>query len=283
MYEVVVGIDFGSSHSGFAYSFYNKNSINHGYIPNANVDNKVPTEIILDDNNEVVQFGSGCIEYLKQKGLEIGHYFKEIKMKLYQKEKTITAKNSNKELPLELVIQKVLEKIKELAIEDIVKKRPKLKEQNEKFKWVVTVPAIWTEYQKNVMMEASIKAGLINENDDKSLFFALEPEAASLYCSINKEIDQNFFKKGEYYIVCDLGGGTGDIVAHLVGSNNNLNEIHPACGGKYGSNEIDKLIYEEIIFPIFAFKDFNSFYKEYKRKKKRIVMKLENYLMHGLN
>ena len=95
-------------------------------------------------------------------------------MKLYQKEKTITAKNSNKELPLELVIQKVLEKIKELAIEDIVKKRPNLKEHNEKFKWVVTVPAIWTEYQKNVMMEASIKAGLINENDDKSLFFALE-------------------------------------------------------------------------------------------------------------
>ena len=42
MYEVVVGIDFGSSHSGFAYSFYNKNSINYGYIPNANVDNKVP-------------------------------------------------------------------------------------------------------------------------------------------------------------------------------------------------------------------------------------------------
>ena len=268
MYEVVVGIDFGSSHSGFAYSFYNKNSINHGYIPNANVDNKVPTEIILDDNNEVVQFGSGCIKYLKEKGLEAGHYFKEIKMKLYQKEKKIRAKNSNKELPLELVIQKVLEKIKELAIEDIVKKRPNLKEHNEKFKWVVTVPAIWTEYQKNVMMEASIKAGLINENDDKSLFFALEPEAASLYCSINKDIDQNFFRKGKYYIVCDLGGGTGDIVAHLVGSNNNLNEIHPACGGKYGSNEIDKLIYEEVIFSLFACKDFNNFYKKYKRKKK---------------
>ena len=32
MYEVVVGIDFGSSGSGFAYSFKNENSINHGYI-----------------------------------------------------------------------------------------------------------------------------------------------------------------------------------------------------------------------------------------------------------
>ena len=98
-----------------------------------------------------------------------------------------------------------------------------------------------------------------------------------------KDIDQNFFRKGKYYIVCDLGGGTGDIVAHLVVSNNNLNEIHPACGGKYGSNEIDKLIYEEVIFSLFACKDFNNFYKKYKRKKKMILMKLENYLMNGRN
>ena len=112
------------------------------------------------------------------------------------KKKIIKAKNSNKELPLELVIQKVLEKIKELALKDIGKKIPYLKEQKEKFKWVVTVPAIWEEYQKNVMMEASIKAGLINENDDKSLFFSLEPEAASLYCSINDDIDKKYFNKG---------------------------------------------------------------------------------------
>ena len=149
-----------------------------------------------------------------------------------------------------------------------MKKRPNLKGKIEKFKWVVTIPAIWTEYQKNIMMEASIKAGLIDENADKSLFFALEPEAASLYCSVNQDIDQNFFKQGEYYIVCDLGGGTGDIVAHLVGSNNNLNEIHPACGGKFGANEIDKLIYEEIILPLFGCKDFNNFYKKYKKMNK---------------
>ena len=68
-----------------------------------------------------------------------------------------------------------------------------------------------------------------------------------------------------------MGGGTGDIVAHLVGSNNNLNEIHPACGGKYGSNEIDKLIYEELIFSLFGCKDFNSFYKKYKKKNKEEI------------
>ena len=271
MYEVFVGIDFGSSGSGFAYSYNDKNNIIHGTIFGSNVDNKVPTEIVLDNNNNTVQFGSECKQFIKEKGINAGHYFKDIKMQLYENKTYIQAKNTGKELPLILVIQRVLEKIKELAIEEIIKNKPYLKEQNEKIKWIVTVPAIWEEKQKNVMMKASINAGLINEDSDKSLFFALEPEAASLYCSINKDIDRSYFKQGEYYIVCDLGGGTGDIVAHLVGSNNNLNEIHPSCGGKYGSNEIDRLIFEEIIFGLFGCKDFNTFFYKYKRNSKEEI------------
>ena len=208
MYEVVVGIDFGSSGTGFAYSYFDRTKIIHGQILGASVDYKVPTEIILDNNNYAIQFGANCVKFLREKGLNTGHYFKGIKMELYENKKDIKAKNSEKVLPLKLVIQKVLEEIKNIAIKEISKNRPYLKEQTEKIKWVVTVPAIWNEHQKSVMMDACIGAGLVNQNIDKSLFFALEPEAASLYCSINKEIDRNYFKKGEYYIVCDLGGGT---------------------------------------------------------------------------
>ena len=199
MYEVVVGIDFGSSGSGFAYSYFDKNKIIHGQIHGTSVDHKAPTEIILDDNNYTVQFGFGCTQYLKQKGFETGHYFKRIKMNLYENKNTIKANNSGKELPLKLVIQRVLEAIKEIAIKEIAKNRPYLEKETNKIKWVVTVPAIWTEKQKNVMMEACMEARLINQNDDKSLFFALEPEAASLYCSINKEIERKYFQEGEYY------------------------------------------------------------------------------------
>ena len=262
MYEVVVGIDFGSSGSGFAYSFKNENSINHGYIYGSNVDNKVPTEIILDDNSYIVQFGATCKQYLKEKGLKAGHYFKDIKMKLYKKERFIKSSNSEKILPLKLVIQKVLEKIKELCMEELKKLWNKINESS--IKWVVTVPAIWEDFQKNIMMEACINASLINENTDKSLFFALEPEAASLYCSRNKDIKQEYLMKGKYYIICDLGGGTGDIVTHLVGNNKNLEEINSACGGNYGSNEIDKKIFEEIIYKIFGYKDFTSLSKKIK-------------------
>jgi len=264
MNEVVVGIDFGSSGSGFAYAFTNnQEEINHGMIPGANVDNKVPTEIILDDNNDTIKFGADCVKFIKEKGFKVGHYFKEIKMNLYEKKTSILAKNSGKILSLELVIQRVLEKLKDLAFCEIKKNRPTI--ILSKIKWVVTVPAIWGEFEKNIMMEACIKAGLITEDADKSLFFALEPEAASCYCSKNKSIDQNYLKQGNCYIICDLGGGTGDIVTHLIGENCNLNEISPASGGKYGSDEIDKNFFEDIVYTIFDCKDFNSYYEKYKQ------------------
>ena len=67
MCEVVVGIDFGSSRTGYAYSYMDKNKIVHGQIYGAAVDYKVPTEILLDDNSNVLQFGSSCVQYLKEK------------------------------------------------------------------------------------------------------------------------------------------------------------------------------------------------------------------------
>ena len=97
MTEVVVGIDFGSSGTGFAYSYFNKNKIIHGEIFGASVDYKVPTEIILDDKNYVLQFGADCVKFLKEKGLESGHYFNGIKMLLYENKSTIISSNSGKE------------------------------------------------------------------------------------------------------------------------------------------------------------------------------------------
>ena len=139
MADVVVGIDFISSGSGFVYAFTDdKDEIIIGSIYGGNIDFKVPTEIILDDNNNTRIFGSECIKYLKEKGLEVGHYFKEIKKTLYEKKTGIKAKNSRKVLPLILVIQRILEKLKGFAIEEIKRKRPNIKNNN--IKYVVQIP-----------------------------------------------------------------------------------------------------------------------------------------------
>jgi molecular chaperone DnaK (HSP70) len=265
-YQVVVGIDFGSSGSGFAYSFMDENKIYHSDIPGADVEKKVPTEIILNDKNEILEFGAKCNSYLKTNGLNSGHYFKGIKMHLYNHKKEITSCNTNKTLPLQLVIEKVLSKLKDLCLDQMNKAWKFIEESL--IKWVVTVPAIWGDFEKEIMMKECEEIGLVNENCDKSLFFALEPESASLYCSRNDNIRKEFLEPGKYYIICDLGGGTGDIVTHMIGSNKNVEEITPSCGGNYGSNEIDKKIFKNIIYKLFGFEDFNSLLKKYKEKEK---------------
>ena len=279
-YKVVIAIDFGSSGSGFSYSFYDEKRVIPGEIKGSNVNNKIPTEIILEEKNlnqyEVAEWGAGCSKYLKKKNkidLPI-HYFKDIKMNLYEHKSFISSKNSNLELPIEFIIQKFLEELKNLAFKKIIEKKPGIKDKD--IKWVVTVPAIWNNYEKSIMMTACINAKLVDENTDKSLFFALEPEAASIYCFKNQEIEQDFFQKGKYYIICDLGGGTGDIVTHLVGENEKLEEIESATGGDYGSNKINKRVYKDIIYKIFEIDNFNDFYKIYKKRREKAKKEVES-------
>ena len=73
-----------------------------------------------------------------------------------------------------------MKKISDFALEQI-KITSNIIVKKEDIKWVVTIPAIWEERSKQIMINASIKAGLIDENSDKSLFLALEPEVAGIY------------------------------------------------------------------------------------------------------
>jgi len=85
MYDVVVGIDFGSSGTGYAYSFNNPEDIILGYFDGQGTNIKVPTEIILDKDLNVLAFGEKCKEYSNNQ-LDNGElYFKKIKMSLYEK------------------------------------------------------------------------------------------------------------------------------------------------------------------------------------------------------
>ena len=65
--EIIIGIDFGSSGIAFAYSFLNdKNETpTGGYFEGQQNNNKISTEIILDDNLEkILAFGDDCESFL---------------------------------------------------------------------------------------------------------------------------------------------------------------------------------------------------------------------------
>ena len=141
-YQVVVAIDFDISSCGYAYSFMDDKKIIFGSIFGDAINYRVPVEIILSNNYDILAFGYDCKYFLKEKGLNSGYYFKGIIEKLYAKINTIKAYNNEKSFSLIIILQKVLEQIKELALKHIRKKT--IKESN--IRWIITASPIWNEY-----------------------------------------------------------------------------------------------------------------------------------------
>ena len=84
--------------------------------------------------------------------------------------------------------------------------------------------------------------------------FALEPEAASLYCLGEKEVDLLSAASGQHLVV-DCGGGTVDIAAHKwikapQSKELYVEEIHKVHGGSCGSFAIN-VAFEKLLIEIF--------------------------------
>ena len=257
--EVIVGIDFGTCGIGYSYSFKNNvNNITLSDLPGQGADSKVPTEIILDHYLEsVLAFGSECKSYILTKDKSEYEYFKDIKMNLYNNIYLIKSTNG-REVNIETIIFKILESISKNAISQIQRANKAI--EKEDIKWVLTVPAIWGEKSKQIMINASIRAGLIEENRDKSLFLALEPEVAGIYFYISSLSDSNFkcmeIAEGKPYIICDIGAGTVDICTHkkiIEGKETKgLYEEYPPLGGDFGGHKINEEFIKRLIIPLFG-------------------------------
>ncbi len=150
------------------------------------------------------------------------------------------------------IITKIFEYIKEEAIKALKNNQPKITEN--KIKWIVTVPSIWTLQENSIMINACEKAGLFNKNADRINFLALEPEASSIYCSKDNTIDQSFLSPEKSYIVWDLGQVAGDIANHHISIDGKITEKWASKDGPY-----DKEFFNEIFGGIFGFKDLIAY------------------------
>ena len=261
--KVVVGIDFGTSGVCYAYGFFNKkDNIYNSNFSGQSITKKVPTEIILDTElKHVLAFGMKCKKYISGFDKQKYEYFKHIKMNLYNKNYKIKSTNG-KEVNIELIIAKILEEVSKKAIEQIKSKNDSTIKK-EDIKWVVTIPAIWEEKSKEIMINASRKAGLIDNNTDLSLFLALEPEVAGIYYnSPNISFNAQNINEGKPYIICDIGGGTVDICTHrktyISKDKEELIEEYPPIGGDYGGNVINEEFIKRLIVEIFGEENIND-------------------------
>ena len=169
----------------------------------------------------------------------------------------------------------------------IVNKKPYNIDSIDNIQWVVTVPAIWSNKSKYIMIKCAQNAGMIYKSSsskqiDNHLIIALEPDCASLsirnnyndltkkYNRKQKENDsnnknKNIFQKGDRYLLLDLGGGTADIACHEIVDESHVKEIRSPSGGPWGSAYIDKE-FEKLLKIIFKPKWIDRFEKKYPDK-----------------
>ncbi|KAL2073566.1 hypothetical protein VTL71DRAFT_10892 [Oculimacula yallundae] len=85
---------------------------------------------------------------------------------------------------------------------------------------VITVPVQWSYQAQNSTIRAMTKAGFNEESfpNLRDIILVTEPEAAAIYTAryLKKDKKKDFLKIKEYFVLCDAGGGTVDVVAYKV-------------------------------------------------------------------
>lgn len=120
-----------------------------------------------------------------------------------------------REMPLMEIIKHTLLFISQQAIQKLKEQIGKLVAS--KIRWVLTVPALWSEEHKLFMRKAAVAAGIIESTSSSNLLLCLEPEGASIQC--REDADQSVREqmiKNSIVMVLDCGGGTVDITVHKL-------------------------------------------------------------------
>ncbi|KAK3584377.1 hypothetical protein CHS0354_001304 [Potamilus streckersoni] len=281
-FKIVSAIDFGTTFSGYAYSFSsspdkiytNKNwGQTQGFLLH-----KTPTCLLLKPDGEFDSFGFEAVSKyndLAEEDADSYYYFDRFKMKLYD----------NKELNTDILLEDAKGK-QMLAVEVFSKSLTYIKwhmlralgnnleyePDPQSIRWVLTVPAIWDENAKQFMREVAYRGGLIDDVHSNRLVIALEPEAASLYCRtlpantfLGYDEDSGMkpkFEPGTKYLVVDAGGGTIDIVAHKVRKDGKIRELYRATGGAWGGTIVDQQ-FVNLMYKIFGEDFITTFRNEY--------------------
>ncbi|ELT91702.1 hypothetical protein CAPTEDRAFT_166803 [Capitella teleta] len=189
---VIVAIDFGTTFSGYAFSFTRDPDSIHmmrkweGGDPGV-INQKTPTSLLLTPEGKFHSFGFSARDNfhdLDPQEAKKWLYFEKFKMTLHYRSdlnsETMLKASNGKRVPALEVFAHALRFFKEHALQEL-SDQSSTKFLNEDVRWVLTVPAIWRAHAKQFMRQAAYDAGLAASTYPEQLLIALEPEAASIY------------------------------------------------------------------------------------------------------
>lgn len=192
-FQVVVAIDFGTTSSGYAYSFAKEPECIHimrrweGGDPGVS-NQKTPTTILLTPDRKFHSFGYAARDFyhdLDSNECKQWLYLEKFKMTLHTSpnlnmETDLIAANGKKVKALEIFAY-ALQFFREQAMKELSDQAGSDYSASD-VRWVITVPAIWKQPAKQFMRHAAYKAGMASPANPEQLIIALEPEGASIYC-----------------------------------------------------------------------------------------------------
>lgn len=113
--------------------------------------------------------------------------------------------------------------------------------------WVITTPAVWSQRAKDETLKCAEKAGM---GKGQGITLVSEPEAAAAY-SI-KMMQPVTLQPGNNIVICDAGGGTVDLITYRITNLSPLEVEESAvksggkCGGVFVNRIFQKMIEERL-------------------------------------
>ncbi|XP_024372381.1 uncharacterized protein [Physcomitrium patens] len=258
----VVGLDFGTTYSGYAYTKVvgNDQSVYVNYEWPCDSSGRFYCKNLTGLYYQRIRGPLECMswghrarsDHLSDKkpgvATQDGHYLSRFKLLL---KGDLNDPELRSSIPYPLTVNQViadyLKRIGGHVLEKIKNHDGDAAFVQDSVQWCVSVPSIWDDYAKQQMKACMVDAGLVSEaaGGAEAVKVVLEPEAASFYCHEILRADSksmSLFTKDKVLVV-DIGGGTVDIVCQeLLGSGENyeVRELTESSGGLCGGTFVDK-------------------------------------------
>ncbi|RGB28801.1 hypothetical protein C1646_672940 [Rhizophagus diaphanus] len=190
--RVVVGLDFGTTYSGFSYGHVSYS--NRGICTNdnwlGNIGNlKTNTALQYDDSyNTIMSWGVPALA--KRPNRREKNISETKPVELFKLHLGNLSENLRPKLPIDYkkAITDYLHEIGKLIKDAVGRSFPEI-DFHENVLLVLTVPTEYSEKDKAIMRKCVYEAGLIKDIHSGSLQFTTEPEAATIYCMENLSRD----------------------------------------------------------------------------------------------